>query len=219
MTSRLLRLSHAAALITLVVMAWQVNLPLNLPQFDTAHLPLPYLAPTISLAEITACLAIAAYASAGWPNRVALRSGWRRVFTLALIGLILFEALSVAWSPHRGLAALHVLHAAVWAACAVLFACTDWPATTLAGAFLAGLLLHSLAGVIQLGLQPLVQITPQNSGISVVFNNAQHLQRVYGLSPHPNILGGYLAVGAILTVGLIASHRHRKRLWLIAAWA
>ena len=90
MTSRLLRLSHAATLITLVVMAWQVNLPLNLPQFDTAHLPLPYLAPTISLAEITACLAIGAYAIAGWPNRATVRSGWRRVFTLALIVLAIF---------------------------------------------------------------------------------------------------------------------------------
>ncbi len=218
MTSRLLRLSRAAALITLVVMAWQVNLPLNVPQFDTSQLPLPYLAPSARLAEITALIAIAAYALAGWPNLSSLRSSWHWVFALALIGLLVLASLSIGWSLHRGLAAMQVLHVATWAAFALLIACVDWPPATLAYAFLGGLLLHSLAGFIQFSLQPLVQITPQNSGISVVFNDAQHLLRVYGLSPHPNILGGHLAVGMILSVGLIITQHPRKRWWLIAAW-
>mgnify|MGYP001493674968 CR=1 FL=1 len=80
MTSRLLSVSRAATLITIVVMAWQVTLPVNLPQFDVADLPLPYLAPAVQLAEITAVIAVAAYALAGWPNITALRSGWRRLF-------------------------------------------------------------------------------------------------------------------------------------------
>jgi O-antigen ligase len=218
MNSRRLTVSRAATLITLVVMAWQVNLPLDLPQFDTASLPLSYLAPTVRLGEITALIAIIAYVAAGWPNSAALRSGWRRIFTFALIGLLAFASLSIAWSPHRGLAAMQVLHMAVWVAFALLIACADWPPAMMTYAFLAGLLLHSLAGFIQISLQPLVQITPQNSGISVVFNNDQHFQRIYGLSPHPNILGGYLAVGVILTAGLISSHQRRKRLWLITAW-
>lgn len=218
MTSRLLRLSRAATWITLAVMAWQVNLPLDLPQFDISSLPLPYLAPALRLGEITACIAIAAYALAGWPNLAALRSGWRRVFALSLIGLIVFELLSIAWSIQRGLAAMQVLHVAVWAAFALLITCAEWPATTMTYAFLIGLLLHSFAGFIQIGVQPLVQITPQNSGISVVFDNAQHLQRIYGLSPHPNLLGGHLAIGVILTVGLILTQQHARRLMLIAAW-
>jgi O-antigen ligase len=218
MTSRLLRLSRAATLITLVVMAWQVNLPLDLPQFDTTSLPLSHLAPAMRLGEITALIAIATYAASGWPNLSSLRSGWRRIVALALIGLIVFAALSIAWSPHRGLAAMQVLHLAVWIAFTWLIACAAWPPAAMAYAFLAGLLLNSLAGFIQISWQPLVQITPQNSGISVVFNNAQHLLRVYGLSPHPNILGGYLAVGVILTMGLIIRQQHTKRAWLIAAW-
>ena len=120
MIYRLLRLSRAATWITIAVMAWQVNLPLDLPQFDASRLPLPYLAPAVRLGEITACIAIAAYALAGWPNLAALRSGWRRVFALALIGLIVFELLSIAWSIQPGLAAMQVLHAAVWAAFALL---------------------------------------------------------------------------------------------------
>jgi hypothetical protein len=219
MTSRLRRLSHAAALITIVVMAWQINLPFDLLQLDATNVPLPYLAPTVRLAEITALIAIATYALAGWPNRAALQSGWRRVCALALIGLIAFASLSIVWSPQRGLAAMQALHLAVWIAFVPLIACADWPAVTMAYAFLVGLLLHSFVGVIQITWQPWVQITPQNSGISVVFNNEQHLQRIYGLSPHPNILGGYLAVGVILTVGLIIARQYRERLWLMAAWA
>lgn len=218
MTSRLLRASRAATLITIVVMAWQVSLPLALPQFDVASLPLPYLAPAVRLAEITAFIAIAAYALAGWPNRAALRSGWRRIFVLSLLGLLLFETLSIAWSMQRGLAAVQVLHVAVWAAFALLISCTEWSASTMTLALLLGLLLHSLVGFVQVSLQPLVQITPQNSGISVVFNNAQHLQRVYGLSPHPNLLGGHLAIGVILTVGLIITQPRTKRFLLSVAW-
>lgn len=219
MTSRLLRLSRAATWITIAVMAWQVNLPLDLPQFDTTHLPLSYLAPALRLGEITALVALATYALAGWPNRASLRTGWRRVFTLSLIGLIAFESLSISWSLHRGLAAVQVMHAAVWAAFALLIACADWPAVAMAYAFITGLLLHSLVGFIQISLQPLVQITPENSGISVVFNNTQHLQRIYGLSPHPNLLGGHLAIGVILTAGLIITQQHTRRLLLITAWA
>lgn len=218
MTSRLLNISRAATLLTLVVMAWQVNLPVYLPQFDVANLPLPYLLPAVSLAEVTAVIAIVTFALAGWPNFILLRSGWRRVVALSLTGLVLFETVSIAWSLHRGLAAVQVVHVLSWVAFALLIACADWPAAAMASAYLAGLCLHSLAGFIQIGLQPLVQITPQNSGISVVFNAAQHLQRMYGLSPHPNVLGGHLAVGVILTGGLIILHRRFKRTLFIAAW-
>lgn len=219
MPSRLLRLSRAATLITIVVMAWQVSLPLALPQFETAHLPLPYLAPAVPLAEITALIAIVAYTLAGWPNRALLRSGWRRVFVLSLLGLLLFEAFSITWSLHRGLAATQLLHVAVWAAFAVVIACADWSAATMTFALLLGLLVHSVVGFIQISVRPVVEIIPQNSGISVVFSGTEHWQRVYGLSPHPNLLGGHLAVGVILTVGLIITQQPRtKRFLLSVAW-
>ncbi len=218
MTSRLLRMSRAATLITIVVMAWQVSLPLALPQFDTAHLPLPYLAPAIQLAEITACIAIVTYALAGWPNRAALRSGWRRVFALSLLGLIAFATFSIVWSLHRGLAAMQVLHVAVWAAFALLIACAAGSPSTMAFALLVGLLLHSVIGFIQISVRPVVEIIPQNSGISVVFSGTEHWQRIYGLSPHPNLLGGHLSVGVILTVGLIIQQRRTKQFLLSGAW-
>ena len=218
LTSRLLAISRTATLITLAVMAWYANLPLNLPQFDTASLPMPYLAPAVSLAEVTALMAIAAYALAGWPNLKTLRFGWRKIFALALIGLCLLEALSITWSVQRGLAAMQTLHVVVWAAFALMIACAGWSSSAMTLALLAGLLANSLAGFVEIGLQPLVQINPQNSGLSVVFNGAERWLRVYGLSAHPNILGGHLAVGLILIPGLFATPQRIKRLGLIAAW-
>ncbi len=218
MTSHFLRLSRAATLTTIVVMAWQVMLPVNVPHFDVASLPLAYLAPTISLAEITALIAIVTYGLAGWPNGAILRSGWRRVFALALAGLVLYEALSIGWSLHRGLAAVQVAHVTVWAAFAGLMICSDLPGSTMTLALLIGLLLHAAAALIQISLRPIIEVIPQNSGISVVFSGSEHWQRVYGLSPHPNLLGGYLAVGVILICGLILTSSGRSRLWLIVAW-
>jgi hypothetical protein len=127
MTSQLLRLSRAAALTTIIVMAWQVMLPVNAPQFDVVSLPLAYLAPAVSLAEITSVIAIVAYALAGWPNSAALRSGWRKVFAFSLTGLVLYEALSISWSLHQGLAAVQVVHVAVWAAFAGMMICSICP--------------------------------------------------------------------------------------------
>jgi O-antigen ligase len=218
LTSRLLAIGRAATLITIAVMAWYANLPLNLPQFDTASLPLPYLAPAVSLAEVTALMAITTYALAGWPNLKTLRSGWRKIFTLSLVGLILLETLSIAWSVQRGLAAMQTLHVVVWAAFALMIACADWSASAMTLALFAGLLANSLAGFIEIGMQPLVQSIPQNSGLSVVFNGAERWLRIYGLSPHPNLLGGHLAVGIILMPGLFVTHRRIQRLGLIAAW-
>jgi hypothetical protein len=110
------------------------------------------------------------------------------------------------------------LHVAVWAAFALLIACADGPSATMAFALLLGLLLHSVVGFIQISVRPVVEIVPQNSGISVVFSGMEHWQRLYGLSSHPNLLGGHLAMGVILTVGLIIQQQRTKRFLLSVAW-
>jgi O-antigen ligase len=218
MKLRYLRLSRAATLITIVVLAWPVNLPLPLPNFNAAALPLPYLVPTVSLAEVTTIIAVTLYALAGWPNRATLRSGWRRLFVLSLLGLSLFEAISISWSIHQGLAAVQVAHVLIWVAFALMMSCANWPAVSMTLALLVGVVLHSIAGIVQLAVLPVVGIVPQNSGISVVFSGTEHWLRVYGISSHPNLLGGHLAVGVILILGLVIISQGRQRFWLIAAW-
>jgi O-antigen ligase len=113
---------------------------------------------------------------------------------------------------------MQTLHVVVWAAFALMIACADWSASAMTLALLAGLLANSLAGFVEIALQPLVQVIPQNSGLSVVFNGAERWLRIYGLSPHPNLLGGHLAVGLILIPGLFSTHQRIKRMGLIAAW-
>ena len=218
MTSRLISLSRIATLIAIVVLAWPVDLSLPLPNLDTATLPLAYLVPTVSLAEVLAMIAIVTYVLAGWPNRTTLQSGWRRLFVLALVGLIAFETISIAWSTHRGLAAVQVAHVLIWAAFALLIGCAEWSAVSMTFALLIGLVIHSVAGFVELAVLPVVGVVPQNSGISVVFNGTEHWLRVYGVSSHPNLLGGHLAAGVILILGLVIVSRGRWRFWLVGAW-
>jgi O-antigen ligase len=170
------------------------------------------------LAEVTAIIAIVAYALAGWPNRTTWRSGWRRLFAFSLAGLILFETISIARSSHQGLTAVQVAHVLIWAVFALMISCAEWPSTSMTFALLFGLVIHSVVGFMQLAVLPVVSIVPQYSGISVVFSGAEHWLRVYGLSSHPNLLGGHLAVGVILILGLVITSQGRRRFWLIAAW-
>ena len=99
-----------------------------------------------------------------------------------------------------------------------MISCAEWSAVSMTFALLIGLVIHSVAGFVQLAVLPVVGVVPQNSGISVVFSGAEHWLRVYGISPHPNLLGGHLAVGVILILGLIIRSQGRQRFWLIAAW-
>ncbi len=55
-----------------------------------------------------------------------------------------------------------------------------------------------------LGLQPLgeMQLDPSQSGVGIVVANGVRLLRAYGLTDHPNILGGCLAFGLVLLLGV-----------------
>jgi O-antigen ligase len=54
-------------------------------------------------------------------------------------------------------------------------------------------------------------IGPDQQGISVIQSGATRLMRPYSLLPHPNILGGLLAVYLLATVGWILSSERWKR--------
>ncbi|MGQ0603686.1 MAG: O-antigen ligase family protein [Anaerolineales bacterium] len=61
-------------------------------------------------------------------------------------------------------------------------------------------------------------LDPQISGVSVVFGPDGHrFLRAYGLSDHPNLLGGCLAFGLVLMLGRIEAVRpHWRMLWASA---
>jgi len=56
---------------------------------------------------------------------------------------------------------------------------------------------------------------PPDDPLKKVQVGASLFLRAYGLSPHPNVLAGHLAIGLTLCLGLVAGQRHVSR-WLVA---
>ncbi len=224
----MLAVNQGALLATLVVLAWQRNWPLDLPGFDPAGVPFAHILPTARLAELAALAAVGAYALAGWPNRDRLVRGDRRAFTLSLLALLALAALSPLWAMHRGLAAVHAGHMIVWVAFALMMASGDWHVRRPVAFLLAGLLIHAAVGFLQVALQHFVglgprfgevPVRPEDTWASVVFGGPVRLLRAYGLSGHPNVLGGHLAVGLILSYGLLVAWPRVWRALIAVAWA
>jgi len=224
----ILALSEAAVLATIFVLAWQQSWPVNLPGFDEAGLPFGHYLPAVRLVELFAIAAIGTYTLAGWPGRHRLRQGPRLLFTLALAALFALAALSPLWAAHRGLAAVHAGHMLVWVLFALMMASGDWSIPRLVGAFLGGLLVHAAVGYLQMGLQHFVglgprfgelPVRPQDNWASVVFAGPVRLLRAYGLSSHPNVLGGHASIGVILSFGLLRVWPRVWRALIAIAWA
>lgn len=80
------------------------------------------------------------------------------------------------------------------------------------------ILLQSLIAIAQsilqssFGLQKFGELTldPDQAGVSVVIGNGLRFLRSYGLSDHPNILGGCLAFGLILMLAVVIYGKRRE---------
>ncbi len=59
-------------------------------------------------------------------------------------------------------------------------------------------------------------IHPQGQGVSVIEAGGQRWLRAYGLTPHPNVLGGYLGMGLLVCLAalLFGQAKHRRWLWI-----
>jgi O-antigen ligase len=55
-------------------------------------------------------------------------------------------------------------------------------------------------------------LDPAQSGVSVVIGNGMRFLRAYGLSDHPNILGGCIAFGLVLLLAVVLYGKNRQRL-------
>jgi O-antigen ligase len=226
----LLMLSQIMVLLTIVTLAWQQNWPIDsIPGYDIDGAPFNHLLPTRRLVEHFALGAVLMYALAGWPHRDRLlRRGAWRWFTLSLLALWVWAALSPLWAAHRGMAIDRAVHMALWIAFGLVIMCSEWPAERMATAFLGGLLIHAAVGVPQFLLQHFIglgvrfgelPVRPQDNWVSVVFAGSARLLRVYGLSGHPNILGGHLAAGLILSSGVLWVWPRLWRALIVVAWA
>lgn len=102
---------------------------------------------------------------------------------------------------------------------------TSWKGLGLA--VMAQVALQSVIGIVQvldqrsLGLQRLgeLELDPTWQGVSIIWAEGIRSLRAYGLTDHPNILGGCLAFGLLMMTGLHLEQKNRWRMPLVGVYA
>lgn len=192
---------------------WILDWPISVPGLEGIV--------NLRLADGLALISVAAYALAGWPGRERLRHSPLNVYALLLLALLAVAAASVLWAASRGTALAFVIRLAWWAAVAVHVACDDVPPRSLVVALLSGLLLQAAIGIVQFGVQHNLGLSALGElpidlaypGVSVISAGGPPLIRLYGLSGHPNVIGGFAAVALLLGVGVL--HERRPLWWAL----
>jgi O-antigen ligase len=102
---------------------------------------------------------------------------------------------------------------------------TPVPRSAVVGSLVAGMVLQAAIALPQfalghsLGLEVLgeLQLGGGSVGASVVADGDQRWLRAYGLTIHPNLLGGYLMIGMLVVSGYCAGSVGRRRVPLLLA--
>jgi O-antigen ligase len=115
----------------------------------------------------------------------------------------------------------------------ILFAlaCMDVKAKYIVAAFTIGVLIQSVIVITQftaqrpVGLHLLGEttLTAADRGASVVVSGDSRLMRPYGMTVHPNVIGGYLVVGVLAQIPLLGERRWhtwaRYAVFVLGVWA
>ena len=213
--SRLLRLSRITLLAMLFFSPWVLEWPIGVSELNPGETKL-------RLADGLALISVVLYALAGWSGRTRLKLPLVRIYAGASILLIAWALASSLWAAQPGTTLAFSIRMLWWMAVALRVACDDVPPRQIAIALLSGLLLQTTLGLVQFGTQHHLGLSALGElpidltypGVSVINAGGQTLIRLYGLSGHPNVIGGYAAIALLLGVGLL---RERRALWL-ALW-
>lgn len=183
------------------LLPWQTRLILAQPRIGVT--PTEY--GTLSLYATDILLVLLCFGALLVPHRRGSRSMWTAIlaFGVVVFGSAIFANRSdVALYSFR----LFVLGAVLW-----WLIQQQWvkPVFVLA-CFVGGAVLQALFGIGQFVAQTspafswlgLAVHNPAASGTSVVEAEGMRWLRAYGSLPHPNILGGYLALAVLITFGL-----------------
>jgi hypothetical protein len=124
---------------------------------------------------------------------------------------------------------VHVQHTAIVTTVAVilfwsayLYGLLEWPSTWALASIALLLALQGTIGVAQFARQDSVGLSwigeaalhPQGQGVSVIQVAGRRWLRAYGLTPHPNALGGYLSMSLLVCLGALDSAKAKWRHWL-----
>lgn len=183
------------------LLPWQTRLILAQPRIGVT--PTEY--GTLSLYATDLLLVALVVGALLLPHR---RSGSRNLWTvIAALGVVIFGSIIFANRSEVALYSLRIFALGVLLWWVVQ---QEWVKPTfLLACFVGGAVLQALFGIAQFFTQTspafswlgLASHDPGLSGTSVVEAGGMRWLRAYGSLPHPNILGGYLAIALLITFG------------------
>ncbi|HET7375643.1 MAG TPA: O-antigen ligase family protein, partial [Anaerolineae bacterium] len=224
-TSPIITLSRWCVWGALFFSPWIIQWTLPIVGLNASAVPVVANVPKLRPADMLAALSIVLYASCGWPG---LRRLWQRqrVWLGAMLGLALMTVLSILWAGQAALAIVFAGHTLLWILFMLRIACDDLEPGSIALSLFAGLLVNSAVGLAQFALQRSVGLTLFGelqlgltvAGASVIGTDNLHLLRLYGLSGHPNVIGGFAAVALVWGLSLMARSARRWLPVILVAW-
>jgi hypothetical protein len=166
---------------------------------------------------------------AGW---LAVAVGQRRKLrvgpwfvALPLIGLVVLTAASVAWAHDPAYAGYQAVRQLMLFALYLLLVNLGLSRAWVTGGVILSIAIQACVGISQvrrgasLGLSRLGELSldPDWAGVSVVMTGDDRWLRAYGLTQHPNLLGGLMTVLLLMMVGLYLDlpPSRRRRRWLL----
>jgi putative inorganic carbon (HCO3(-)) transporter len=174
----------------------------------------------VYLSDLPLLVAVGCWMLTPFPRRVGRLPRW---LTGSLLLLVTWATVSILWAPLRSFAAyqafrlwlLFLLYLTVGTVIEARAALV-W-GLVVSGAMQAALGIVQFVGQKTLGLRELGEITmrPEWSGASVITVGGEPVLRAYGLTQHPNLLGGFLMVTTLLGFGLVLSAAGARR-WIAA---
>src|SRR5262249_19283517 len=160
------------------------------------------------VAEVLAVIASLSSVLADPPTLFRVFRGPFGAFAACALALAGLAAASACWALHPRLAVLQAAHLLVWIAFPGAVAWGPLAPDRMVAVFVLGLLVHATVGFAQMIIQNHVGLTvlgelriPPDDPLKKVQAGASWVLRAYGLSPHPNVLAGHLAIGLILSWG------------------
>ncbi len=139
----------------------------------------------------------------------------------ALVGWALLSPL---WSDHPDVAAETALQFAAVAMFALVMACARPAARSIVNALAMGALFQSVIVIAQVALQHPIglsdslgefAIRPNNAGLALLAAGSDRLMRPYGLTIHPNVIGGYFTVALLGMTGWLTDAELPRWRWIV----
>ena len=203
-------LSRWTTYLFLLLMPFSVFWPMEIP-LTGGVLPL-YVTPGIHLSDLALVVMLLI-------GIVTVRRWGPFELSGPLVGLGLLVLIAAPWAIIPRLAGYMALRWLIAFAVYLWFVQKTVPVERMVQCFVAGLCLHVIVGLVQvvvqhpLGLPGELTIPANATWASVVSLPDSRWLRAYGLTFHPNVLGGYLAVGLLLSMPLLYRWSMRIAWW------